>query len=71
MSITIEVTAKCDATTEDGTKCREEAMVYEPFLNTIPRVLSNVSGHPTFIRPWGNDFNIIPRGFRCNAHSRS
>jgi len=63
MSITIEVTAKCESTTQKGTKCTKEAKVYEPAgltMNTEVRAVAK-----NF-----HDFIAIPRGFRCNTHSR-
>ena len=69
MSITIKVTAKCESMTQKGTKCTRDAKVYEPGLpsDTAPVVASGPHNGP---RLYDRQFNSVPTGFRCDAHSR-
>ena len=72
MSITISVIAKCESMTQKGTKCRKDATVYEPAMGvmaTIPQIISNTVPVQAIAKDF-HDFNAIPRGFRCNFHSR-
>ena len=71
MSITIEVTAKCESMTQRGTKCTKEAKVYEPGHSIQA---TDEDGIPTVrILRVGDRYSYydsIPMGFRCNTHSR-
>ena len=70
MSITIEVTAKCESMTQRGTKCTKEAKVYEPgrFGGYCDPVV--VNGPLPGNRLYDARHNSIPTGFMCNSHSR-
>ena len=67
MSITIEVTAKCESMTQRGTKCTKEAKVYEPGHS------HNVATGTVRVPKEGgrySSYDSIPMGFRCDTHSR-
>ena len=71
MSITIEVTAKCESMTHKGTKCTKDATVYEPGLRTdTAPVVANGPIRLDGNRLYDPDYNAIPTGFRCNTHAR-
>ena len=67
MSVTIEVTAKCESLTQRGTKCTKEAKVYEPGHS------HNVETNTVRVTKEGgrySPYDSIPMGFLCNTHSR-
>jgi len=72
MAITVTVIAQCESMTQKGTKCRNDATVYEPAMRvmaTIPHIISNTVPVRAIAMNCHN-FNAIPRGFRCYIHSR-
>ena len=73
MSITIEVTAKCEGMTQRGLPCRKNAKVYEPTMGalaTIPEIQAHTVP-VTFYATYRDQHNIIPTGFRCDTHSKA
>ena len=82
MSITIEVTVQCQATTYKGTKCTREATVYEGPTEDNGEVplVAVVEEHKKWTEHLGGKYyttrdNVVgfhhSHGFHCNTHTRS